>query len=455
MENLEKQAYPRGGVTIRKINFAFIFVVLFFSVGTGIVNYYIEKRYNNTVSSEEALLACSDAADAFQKESDSLTFYLNSYLEDPEEETLTAYFQIIDSESRRQELDRVQELGIDSSSLEEAETLSDELTVWEIHALKLAYLANGGELSEAPEQLQTYELPKTEQNLTEEGQLDTAKELAYGKEYNDFKREIYTKLEEFKQKIVSGTREDLVTQTNAAVVLLNYQKVLVVVENLLVACLAVLLYRQVTLVLRDYIQKMSEGETVSANGTTELRYLAKAYNQSIELHHQEQAVLRKIAEKDALTQVANRRSLEEYVTHKLQQNNVHGAVVFFDVDGFKTINDTYGHEVGDELLKNIVQRMQRSFRDEDFIGRFGGDEFVLWIEDITRENAGFIKERIAAINGTVLELSGVAIALSISAGITFCHTGEEYKDVLRRADAALYEKKRNGKEGCVVYEEME
>lgn len=67
MEKSEKQAHPRGGLTIRKINLAFIFVVLFFSSGIGIVNYCIQKRYDNTVSSEEALLACSDAADAFQQ----------------------------------------------------------------------------------------------------------------------------------------------------------------------------------------------------------------------------------------------------------------------------------------------------------------------------------------------------------------------------------------------------
>lgn len=312
----------------------------------------------------------------------------------------------------------------------------------------------GGDLSKAPEQIQTYELPEAEVDLTPAEQLEAAKKLVYGKEYNDFKRKIYTNLEEFKQKVVSGTREDLVTQTNAAASLLHYQKILAVVENVLVTCLALLLYRQVTLVLRDYIRKMSAGQTVSASGTTELRYLARAYNYSIEMQHKEQAMLRKMAEKDALTQVANRRSLEEYVTHKLRQNNVHGALIFFDVDGFKTINDTYGHGIGDELLKNIVRQMQSSFRKEDFIGRFGGDEFVLWIEDITRENAAFIKARIESINGTVLHLSGADIPLSVSAGITFCHAGEDYKEVLRRADAALYEKKRNGKEGCVVYEGM-
>lgn len=454
MENTEKQAYPRGGLTIRKINLAMIFVVFIFSIGIGIVSHAVQKRYNSTVTSEEALLACSDAADAFQQESDNLTFYLNSYLEEPDEETLKEYFAIIDRGERREQLDRVQELGIECSSLEEAEELSDELTVWEIHALTLAYVANGSDLAKAPEQIQAYELSEAEQNQTPEECLESARNLVYGKEYNDFKREIYTKLEEFKQKVITVTREELVAQTDAASSLLQWQKVLEVVENILAACLALLLYHQVTLVLRGYILKMSGGHTVEPSGTTELRYLAQAYNYSIEIHHKEQAMLRKMAEKDALTQVANRRSLEEYVTHKLEQENTHGALVFFDVDGFKTINDTYGHDTGDGLLKALVQRVQRSFRDDDFIGRFGGDEFVLWIEDITQENAAFIKERIAAINGTVLHLSGVDIPLSISAGVTFCRTGEDYKEILRRADEALYEKKRNGKEGCVVYEEM-
>ena len=454
MKSSEKQTHPRGGLTIRKINYAFIFVVLLFSIGIGIVNHGIQKRYDRTVISEKALMACSDAADAFQQESDSLTFYVNSYLEEATEESLEGYFQIIESGERLAQLERVQELGIDSSSLEQAENASDQLTSWEIHALKLAYLANGGDLSEAPEQIQTYELPETEEDLTQAEQMDAARKLVYGKEYNDFKRKIYTNLEEFKQKVVAGTREELMTQTDQAAILLHRQKGLILIENILVVCLALLLYRRVTLVVKKYIQKMSAGRKIDPNGTTELKYLAQAYNQSIEIQHKEQAMLRKMAEKDALTQVANRRSLEEYITHKLEQENTHGAVVFFDVDGFKTINDTYGHDTGDELLKALVRCIEKNFRGDDLIGRFGGDEFILWIEDIAQENAEFIKARIDSINKTVLHLSGVDIPLSISAGITFCHTGEAYKEILRRADAALYEKKRNGKEGCVVYEEV-
>ena len=102
--------------------------------------------------------------------------------------------------------------------------------------------------------------------------------------------------------------------------------------------------KKITLVLEDYTNSISENKSV------ELQYLGKAVNDYIEMQNIKQNELRYKAEIDPLTQVANRRTLEEFMDKKLQQKGSRGAFLFFDVDEFKSINDSYGHDVGMNLL---------------------------------------------------------------------------------------------------------
>ena len=124
------------------------------------------------------------------------------------------------------------------------------------------------------------------------------------------------------------------------------------------------------------------------------------------------------------------------------------------LDDFKHINDRYGHAEGDRAIQQVVNVVRQNLRDNDFVGRFGGDEFVLWIDGISKNRVSYIRMRINELNDKLHEENTLDIPISISAGITFCVGGEQYEDVVKRADQALYTKKRNGKKGCLVYEEI-
>lgn len=120
--------------------------------------------------------------------------------------------------------------------------------------------------------------------------------------------------------------------------------------------------KKITLVLEDYTNSISENKSVEPKGTVELQYLGKAVNDYIEMQNIKQNELRYKAETDPLTQVANRRTLEEFMDKKLQQKGSRCAFLFFDVDEFKSINDSYGHDVGDEELKKLVEEVKNKFR---------------------------------------------------------------------------------------------
>jgi diguanylate cyclase (GGDEF)-like protein len=164
---------------------------------------------------------------------------------------------------------------------------------------------------------------------------------------------------------------------------------------------------------------------------------------------------------DSLTGLANRTLLTDRIEHLLaraRRNKTTSAVLFLDLDGFKDVNDTLGHDVGDLLLQAVATRLSNAVREADTIGRLGGDEFVVVIDGATIDAAPeLIAERVAAVLRQPFELEGVdrPLALSCSVGVAVADQGSA-ADLLRDADTAMYRAKAAGKDRYVVFEpEME
>ena len=136
--------------------------------------------------------------------------------------------------------------------------------------------------------------------------------------------------------------------------------------------------------------------------------------------------------------------------NKLNEPDTQGAFLFLDIDNFKKINDSYGHDAGDEVIIQIVHDVKKHFRDGDFIGRFGGDEFAIWLDGITEKTSGFIRQRMKRLGKGIHLSNGTCLDVTVSAGVVFCKSGDQYSEVFKHADQALYEKKRSGKHGCII-----
>ncbi len=168
------------------------------------------------------------------------------------------------------------------------------------------------------------------------------------------------------------------------------------------------------------------------------------------LYKRERDANQHLARMDALTQVYNRRALDERLRIAAVQTEMSGrsmAVLFADLDHFKRINDSYGHDVGDHVLKDVSQRIRSVLRFGDVLGRYGGEEFVIGLpdcgEDQARHLAERIRERIAA---QPVLCGGIVVPVTVSIGISVLHDGQSDIDsVLKRADQALYAAKRDGR----------
>lgn len=159
--------------------------------------------------------------------------------------------------------------------------------------------------------------------------------------------------------------------------------------------------------------------------------------------------LRQLAEIDSLTSIFNRRAfftLLNKALHQSQRTGMGLAVLVVDLDHFKSINDTYGHQGGDEVLRHFVQTATQCLRQQDVMGRLGGEEFAIFLPGVDAKGAQVVAERLrAAVASRPAALQQGSHALTISLGLTLCVPGDTPDTALHRADQAMYQAKERGR----------
>jgi diguanylate cyclase (GGDEF)-like protein len=156
-----------------------------------------------------------------------------------------------------------------------------------------------------------------------------------------------------------------------------------------------------------------------------------------------------LAEHDNLTGLTNRRGLDAHLQEALtrtQMTNTLSGFVFIDIDDFKSVNDTYGHDQGDVLLKEFASRVQSSLGEGSLVARLAGDEFAILIESVESEDD--LKARLDLVFEGVrrpFELPAETLRITCSAGAALCSGQEQVTEVLRMTDKAMYRAKHDGK----------
>lgn len=163
--------------------------------------------------------------------------------------------------------------------------------------------------------------------------------------------------------------------------------------------------------------------------------------------------LEKLALLDNLTQLANRRYIESEINNRLEEKrrlNLSFGILFIDIDHFKQFNDTYGHDVGDKVLKFIANTFTSNSRSFDLYGRWGGEEFIGIIRNINEHDLITVANKVRnLVEKSYINHDGKILQVTISVGATLAIEGDNIESLIKRADVLLYKSKAAGR-NCVT-----
>ena len=453
------------GIKIRSLNLAMIFVACILYLLLIYATFYASHYFSNLVSATEQFVTCEHNADLVQEYSNYLTEQARLFALTGKPEYLEAYFrEILVDQNREAAIDALRSHHANDEAfkhLQDALDNSNELVKQEIYSMMLVSEASGHHLMdflsdlsiEIPEEIQNMELLSADLLLSSREMTDKAYDIVFGTSYQEAKLKIETSISYFLTHILDTHKRLQTDSTMDLKKALTRQQVLIsilFVENVLTF---IMIIQLIVKPLQIYVNNIKDEKKLEIIGSYEFKYLALTYNSIYELNTANEATLRYQAEHDPLTGIINRGAFDK-LKQFFQLNPKPLAFLIIDVDKFKSINDGYGHEVGDMVLKKVARLLEESFRATDYPARIGGDEFAIIIADVSPDLAPMIQSKIAAMNETLMNPSDSLPKVSLSVGGAFSELGFT-NDLYQRADMALYNVKEHGRCGCRFYEELE
>jgi len=254
----------------------------------------------------------------------------------------------------------------------------------------------------------------------------------------DYDQELY-----FEHRLEVGLAHDRI-----GLPLSLYQSAYRLLQDLLISCIPDDLTGEDKSSLVQFIIKIAGLDISLATDTYHTVQVETLTSSIISLRHEEQRLYSKVKQ-DTLTGAASREYLLKVLAQELEQSSkrtIPTCVAMIDLDYFKQVNDTYGHLVGDEILKGVVGRIKSRMRNLDVIGRYGGEEFMLVFPKTKLATATDIVERIRQhVAASPLHVEKLSIPVTISGGVTSSQKDDTIDSLVERADNLMYQAKNNGR----------
>ena len=441
-------------VKIRKVCKWSMAVTIVIGVLFIFVSVWANKQFHVLQNATDQYIICEQAATDLQDGSDNLTEQVRLYAMTGRTEYMNRYFQEVNSDRRETAVENLRQDfdGTDTfTALENALSYSKKLMDTEYYAMRLISEAKNVDKVIWPDEITAVQLSAEDDALTADQKLQKAQQLVSDNAYEMARMQINTQIESSTNSMLDQTHNK---QNHASTVFTDmYHKleVGIAVLVILMLMLCMMVRRLIVVPLMKCEQSIQNNTTFPVIGADEMQMLAETYNEMYLSNKEAQELIRHKAEHDALTDLLNRGSFEKLL-HVYETGDAPFALLIIDVDSFKTINDTYGHTVGDQSLKLVSKLLLQAFRSIDYVCRIGGDEFAVIMVEMTTDLQYTIHEKINAVNERLAQPQDGLPKLSLSVGVAFTDRKNPSGSLFQDADKALYVRKKNGKAGCTVYD---
>lgn len=451
----EKKKKQVRGIRISTVNMIMIFIscALYVLLITATVR--VSDRYKDVHSSMDDYIAFEENEALLTDGSAYLTEQVRLYTVTMEPQYMEAYFTEANVTKRREtaleELKTSHEGNKAYEYLAEALGHSNDLMNDEIYAMRLISEAQGYPEDRLPEEVQAVPLNDGDQNMSQEEMIRKAREIVFGTSYQEVKTRISDSVNSSAESIHEMTHQQMLGDAEELESTMAIQRRLISILFVETIATFLLIIMLIIKPLRVYVNCIKEEKMMEITGSYEFKYLALTYNDIFEIKNANEAMLRYRAEHDPLTGIVNRGGFEQ-LKNMFRVKDVALGLLIVDVDKFKLVNDGYGHEVGDQVLKKVAAFLKDGFRATDYPARIGGDEFAVILTSMSEEMQGAVERKIAEMNDRLMHPNDGLPQVSLSVGGAFSENGFT-DDLYQKADAALYAVKENGRCGCRFYEE--
>ena len=406
-------------------------------------------QYDHLRTSTAELISWQDSAYELQNASDYLTEQARYFVITGERVYLDNYFEEANVTQRREKALSVLQADIGGSpayqELEQAMKDSVSLMEREYYTMRLTVEGYGYDLSEYPQEIQDVTLKALDRTLSSGAKQELARRMVFDESYRTQKAAISSAMHRCLRDLVEDTEQKQVFSAEQLKQQLDGQRTLITLMILIVLCIVLLTSLLVISPLIQSVRQIREEQPIPVHGSYEFRFLARTYNQMYEINQESRKHLAYEASHDALTGVYN-RSGYDYLMDTLELSRC--TLLLVDIDDFKTINDTYGHEVGDQVLTHVAQVLQSNFRSHDYVSRLGGDEFSVMMTNTDPSLSRQIRTKVQRINTLLQSPASGLPPVTVSVGVSFGARDPDRKRLYELADEALYRVKTSGKEGC-------
>ena len=441
----------RAGVSLRVIHVWLIVITIVMSVVMVYSTIRLSSSFTRVTDATEEHLELEKAALELMDASDYLTEKVQRFTIDGNRLFMDEYFEEAFKSHRREEA--LTKMSAEPSAtaarakLEKAMDASVKLMDQEYYAMRLVVEAKG--YTDYPEQLHNVVLSEEDAALSPGEKMNRATELVLNDDYYDQKERVRAGMQESLQEIDRLTRD--VESAELAELQSDLGTVRVVILLLAVTILSMVWLTArlgINPVLRA-VDRIKADSPIPEVGANEFRYLAQEYNKMYAAYKSSIERLNFKASHDALTGVYNRAGYELLLS---SVDLADTYMLLFDVDDFKSINDTYGHEAGDKALVKLSKVLKNNFRSDDHICRIGGDEFVVFMVHTNGLQKELIAGKIDQINNQLKRSDDEVPYFSVSVGVAYGADADDTESLFEQTDEAMYQSKKSGKQTYTFYQ---